>query len=394
MKKQELSYSEVTKSALSGETNVPLITREHFARTEHDPSSWYQQLFETAVDAVLVCDLDGLVVQANRRTEVLLGCPRHAMIGCHYLELFSPMTAPFLVQQLMPTLLSDDPVSVEAEMVRSDNTCIPVEVRATLVGDSCELTQQMQIVVRDIAQKKQADRQRADFLEMLAHDIRSPLSVVVGYADLLVSTAQRQPDCEDVDMLLSLRSGAFSLANLVLNYLDVAKIEARPLLLAKTPVAVNEVLCRVGRQYEQEAQRLLVDLKMALCESLAPVVGDRLAIERIITNLLHNALKFTPAKGRVTLSSMMSQDGHVVVSVTDTGPGLSTDEIAVVFEKYRTARKDRKKEGSGLGLFIVKALAEGHGGRVEVDSTLGVGTCISVILPALANCKSDRTEKW
>jgi len=323
---------------------------------------------------------------------LLLSCPRHAMIGRHYLEFFSPITAPFLTRQLVPALLSDDPVSVEAEIVQRDDTRVPVDVRATLVGGNCEHAQRMQLVVRDIAQKKRADRQRADFLEMLAHDIRSPLSVVVGYADLLVSTMQGQTSCDEMDMLLSLRSGAFSLANLVMNYLDVAKIEARPLLLAKTPVAVNEVLCRVGRQYEREAQRLLVNLDVALHDDLPLVVGDRLAIERIITNLLHNALKFTPAKGRITLSSLLSPDGNVTISVADTGPGMTAEEVAVVFEKYRTAKRDRKKEGSGLGLFIVKALVEGHGGRIEVESTPGVGTRLSVVLPAVTHCESSKSE--
>jgi len=369
-------------------------TYESYPLGVQELTSFYQQLFETAVDAILVCDLDGVVLQVNRRAELLFGHPRQTIIKGHYLDFFSPITIPLLARQLVPALLSGDLRNVDAEIVRGDNTRIPVEVRATLVGGNCEQEQRMQIFVRDIAQKKMADRQRADFLEMLAHDIRSPLSVVVGYADLLLSAAQDRASHEEIDMLLSLRSGAFSLANLVMNYLDVAKIEARPLLLAKAPVSVNEVLCQVGRQYEREAQRLFVSLDVTLHQDLPPLIGDRLAIERVITNLLHNALKFTSANGRITLSSLLSPDGNVTISVADTGPGMTAEEIMVVFEKYRTAKKDRKKEGSGLGLFIVKALVEGLGGRIEVESTPGVGTCISVILPVVANCESGKAENF
>jgi two-component system OmpR family sensor kinase len=81
----------------------------------------------------------------------------------------------------------------------------------------------------------------------------------------------------------------------------------------------------------------------------------------------------------------LRREREVVVAVTDTGPGMTTEDIAVVFEKYRTAKKDRKREGSGLGLFIVKALVEAHEGRIEVESTPGAGTCMSVVLPTLTN---------
>ncbi len=382
MKKQELSHPEMIESAIVGEGRVPLTSCELLFGGEQEPLGFYQQLFETAVDAIWICDRNGAIIHANHRAEVLLGRPRQTILGRRYTEFFSPITAPFLAQQLMPVLLTGEPVSVEAEMLRSDETQIPVEVRATLVDGNGEEAQRIQIVIRDFTQKKTADRQRADFLEMLAHDIRSPLSVVVGYADLLLNIAQNKASSEDVDMLLSLRSGAFSLANLVMNYLDVAKIEARPLVLAKTPVVVNDILYRVVRQYEREAQRVLVALDLALCHTLPPVIGDRLAIERIITNLLYNALKFTPAHGNITLSTRMSEDGSVTISVADTGPGMTPEDLAVVFGKYQTAKKNRKKEGSGLGLFIVKALVEGHDGRIQVDSTPGVGTCISVTLPA------------
>jgi signal transduction histidine kinase len=113
------------------------------------------------------------------------------------------------------------------------------------------------------------------------------------------------------------------------------------------------------------------------------VEGDPLALERIFANLIYNALKFTPKEGRVTISSA-SQGGEVAVTVADTGPGMLPEEIPLLFEKYRQANGGQRKEGSGLGLFIVKTLVEAHQGRVEVESKLGAGASFRILLPLKA----------
>jgi len=345
----------------------------------------YRDLFDNAVDAMLVCNVHGVISLFNRRAELLLGCSRHEIVAHSCAEFFSPLTEHVVLQQIQQSVGTDAVLSGEAEIVRKDGTRVPVVVRSSVLPGHAGQLPSIQMVLRDISQEKNVERQRTDFLEMLAHDIRSPLSVVVGYADLLLSEAKLRASREEIDMLLSLRSGAFSLSTLVTNYLDLAKIESRPLILAKRTVALPEVIRRVGRQYRREAQRLHIALDFSLPDDLPPVSGDALALERVVTNLLHNALKFTPERGKVAVSAFVRQEDEVVIVVADTGPGMTIEETAIVFEKYRTAKKDRKREGSGLGLFIVKALVEAHGGRVEVESTPSVGTRMSVVLPAITN---------
>ena len=347
-------------------------------------------IFDNAVTAMLLCDVNGVVAYVNRRAEFLLDSSRHELVARSCGELFSPVMELLVQSRLQQSVVTQAPVSWEAEIVRKDGTRVAVEVHAGVIPGTIGQPTTIQVVLWDISQKKNVERQRADFLEMLAHDIRSPLSVVIGYADLLLSTAKSRASHEETDMLLSLRSGAFSLSTLVMNYLDLAKIEARPVVLAKGPVSLREVLRRVGKQYEREAQRLRVVLDYSLPDELPAVLGNAMALERIVTNLLHNALKFTPANGNVTIRAFVQQQNEIVITVTDTGPGMTAEEIAVVFEKYRTAKRDRKREGSGLGLFIVKTLVEAHGGRVEVQSTLGAGTCMSVVLPAVTHCESEK----
>ena len=364
-----------------------------FFSPDATPTDFYRQLFEHAVEAMLVCNTDGVISHINRRAVSLLGYFPDEIVTHPYTKLFPTLTEPLALQRLQHSVLAATATSWETDVVRRDGTRLPVEVRIGVLPGKVGKFQHVHVVLRDISQKKNVERQRADFLEMLAHDIRSPLSVVLGYADLLLSEAKsRASSYEETDMLLSLCSGAFSLATLVMNYLDLAKIESRPVVVAKGPVALRELLSRVKKQYEREAQRLQVSLEFSLPDELPLVRGDTMALERVVTNLLHNALKFTPEKGKVTIGAFVRHNDEVVLSVTDTGAGMTAEEIAVVFEKYRTAKRDHKREGSGLGLFIVKALVEAHGGRVEVDSTPGVGTCMSVVLPTVTNGEGGKPE--
>jgi PAS domain S-box-containing protein len=368
-------------------------TEPCFFSPDATPTDFYRQLFENAVEAMLVCSMDGVISHVNRQAASLLGYSPDEIITHPYTKLFPSLTEPVALQRLQHSVLTATATSWETDVIRKDGVCIPVEVCIGVLPGKVGQFQHVHVVLRDISQKKNVERQRADFLEMLAHDIRSPLSVVLGYADLLLSEAKsRASSHEETDMLLSLRSGAFSLSTLVMNYLDLAKIESRPVVVAKGPVALHELLSRVRKQYEQEAQRRQVSLEFSLPDELPMVRGDTMALERVVTNLLHNALKFTPKKGKVTIGAFVRHNDEVVLSVTDTGAGMTAEEIAVVFEKYRTAKRDHKREGSGLGLFIVKALVEAHGGRVEVDSTLGVGTCMSVVLPTGTNGEGRKPE--
>jgi two-component system phosphate regulon sensor histidine kinase PhoR len=139
----------------------------------------------------------------------------------------------------------------------------------------------------------------------------------------------------------------------------------------------------VGRQYEGQANRRRLTLDLSLQEDLPPLSADPVALERIFTNLVQNAVKFTPAGGAVTLTSLR-QGTHIVVIVEDSGPGIRAEDAPHVFE--RRHRRDAPSQrpsasGCGLGLFIAKMLVEAHGGRIEVSSQPGRGTAFLVLLP-------------
>ncbi len=246
--------------------------------------------------------------------------------------------------------------------------------------DECEVRTTIEMALY----RHRVERQRTEFLAMLSHDIRNPLAVILSYSDILGDDLTHANLASAADILQRLRSTTLSVHRLVTNYLDVCRIEAgaTPALLRHgEPFAMNELLLRLTDQYQTEAARRHITLATALAPELPAVAGERISCERIFTNLLYNALKFTPAGGHVVLGSEW-RGGDVAVSVRDTGPGIAGEQLPHLFEKFQPVSSSRHEGGTGLGLFIVRTLTEAQRGRVEVASTVGEGSTFTVLLPA------------
>jgi len=231
------------------------------------------------------------------------------------------------------------------------------------------------------ARTQELERERADFLAMLTHDIKNPLGVILGCTEILIEEASERASTDELNFLERLQSNAMLVHSLVSNYLDYSRSEAGHLTLNKRLLDLNSLLLRVGQRYEAEARRRGLTLNLQLSHDLPSLEGDSLALERVFTNLLHNALKFTPEHGLVTVSTMRAAGG-ITIAIADTGCGIADEEIPLLFQRYRRIAATRHREGTGLGLFIVKALVEAHRGKIEVTSTIGKGSCFSVFLPA------------
>jgi signal transduction histidine kinase len=218
---------------------------------------------------------------------------------------------------------------------------------------------------------------------MLTHDIKNPLTALIGYTDYLLATTAKGDFTKHAEVLPWMKSNAFTILSLANNYLDLSRIEDKQLTLNKKLVDLHDLLSQIAEQYTGEARRREIALEVQLQAQPCWLEGDHLALERIFTNLVHNALKFTPKRGQITISSV-AEHGEIVVMVADTGSGIPPAEIPLLFEKYRRAFGVRRPEGMGLGLFIVKTLVEAHQGRIEVESTPGSGARFRVFLPLKA----------
>jgi PAS domain S-box-containing protein len=268
----------------------------------------------------------------------------------------------------------------ETRLKCKDGSVVWVSTSSHIVFDRQGRPAGFEGVLRDITARKQLEQQRADFMAMVAHDIRNPLTVIAGYTQMALES-EGMPS-EGRDLLSSIEHSTQTLLALVTNYLQHSQIEAGQITLTKQPLLLNALLEELCRQYGKQCARRHINLELRLVPDLPSVNGDPVALERVFTNLVQNALKFTPDGGWITIRS--GQEGpNVVASVADNGPGIAPEEVPNLFVRYGRAVAGRSREEACLGLFIVKALVEAHGGSVQVASTIGVGTRFVVSLPAI-----------
>ncbi len=385
---QRAAIAEAAQKNLENEITV----RKRIEGALREREARLAAIFRAVDEVILTVDLELTIIGVNQAIERVLQYKPDdvlAQAADRFLTTESAATMHVHTEQVLRG--EPLPALFELEGVDKSGKLIPLEVSTSILGES-ERPVGMVCVLRDISLKKKLERQRADFLAMLTHDIKNPVHVILGYAELLLEDIN---DTEQRTLLQRLRSNALTLHSLVTNYLDLSKIESGHLTLAREPLAINSLLRQVVQQYEGEAIRQDITLSLQLQDDLPPLDADPLALERVFANLLNNALKFTPQQGQVTVRSSLRANA-IVATIEDSGPGLPQEEIDALFEKYHQGMQARVSEGAGLGLFIVKAFVEAHGGHIEVASAPGRGSRFSVVVPvsAFLQVRSAGDEEW
>ncbi len=239
--------------------------------------------------------------------------------------------------------------------------------------------QELPHVIQRNQDRRRLVQERNLFRSMLSHDIKNPLHIILNYADMLEDEPQLSADARL--LLQRIKDNAASTLNLVSNFVEVSRIEAGKLVFDRRPLCVASVVCELVERQDALARAKGVALSFqAPAARLPEISADRVYLERAVTNLLSNAIKFTPAGGRVVVN-VSRDDAAVLITVADSGRGIPREELARIFDKYQRVREPVATEGSGLGLFIVKAIVEGHGGEIGVQSTVGEGSTFTIRLP-------------
>lgn len=227
---------------------------------------------------------------------------------------------------------------------------------------------------------EELNRLKRQTVAALAHDIKNPLGLIRGYAELLIERLNKIPETrEDVQFLSQIQTGAQRITTLVGGFLDTAKLEAGYGVI-RTPVELNHLIREVAQQQILALQLKQMRLVLDLDDRLPDIMGDEAQLGRVLWNLVDNAVKFTPAGGKITLASKV-ENNQAVVKVTDTGMGISKKELPLLFSEFRRLKGSSRIEGTGLGLFIVKTIVEANGGKVTAESKERQGTTFSLSFP-------------
>jgi len=236
------------------------------------------------------------------------------------------------------------------------------------------------LTMLDISDVKRLEMVRRDFVANVSHELKTPLTSILGYAETLLDD-EPAPDTRR-RFLQVIRDNARRMQRLVDDLLDLARIESRAWYLDRVPVAIAAAAREAVAVLGDRARERGIDLVVTIPEPLR-VVADPGAIQQILANLLDNAVRHSPRGGSVTVSGRET-DEAVSFAVSDPGPGIPAEHLPRIFERFYRVDPGRSREegGTGLGLAIVRHLVEAHHGRIEVESRPGAGTTVRVTLPA------------
>ena len=231
---------------------------------------------------------------------------------------------------------------------------------------------------RDLQREQEVSRARKEAVEVVSHDLRSPLTAIIFASEMLQDAPVERPAKEST-LIRTMFTSAHSMYQMINNLLDHAKIESGSLVLNRQPVDLRTLVDIVDARFQLVAARKQVGLVNDVSAGALNAVVDEARIEQVLSNLIGNALKFTQAGGQVRISSEV-RDDSIELHVSDTGMGMTQEQAAHTFERYWQA-KETASLGSGLGLAISKAIVDAHHGRISVRSTPGEGSVFSVRLP-------------
>ncbi len=364
-------------------------------------------ILDTATDGIITLDQDGEILSFSAGAEALFGASLKEVINTPFRALLDEKSRRILDDYLdvvknggeMATIYNE---GREVTARVAGNGTIPLFLTIGRLGRRGEPERPGKaafcVVVRDMTQwkkteselraaKERAERssaQKSEFLASISHELRTPLNAILGFSDVM--RQQRFGEMGNEKYLAyanDIHESGEHLLSLINDLLDLSKIEAGKFELDFKAVDLKEIATDCLHLVEEMAARGQVLLRKSIPDDLPKVVADARAVKQILLNLLSNAVKFTPAGGQVVLSMKLTGAGELVVSVSDTGPGMTEEEMEKALKPFeRLSGEGREdKPGTGLGLPLTKALAEANKARFELDSKPGHGVTARVIFP-------------
>jgi PAS domain S-box-containing protein len=339
-----------------------------------------QAILEGIADGVIVFDKEGCSIVANPAISQLIERPAEKIIGYEIKDLMSDRVAG-KDQETLINLLQEK--ESHAPSIRLDWGKKTLSVSVAPVNAADDGVSGTVVVFRDYTREAEVERMKSAFVSMVSHDLRTPLSAITGYTDMLREAVYGPLSEAQLGVMERINSNSGRLLNMVNNLLDQAQIETGKLSLKVNLFNPQDLIAEMEAVMHILAENKGIELVSSIDERLPSTLsGDQQRLHQILVNLVNNAIKFTD-EGSVTVRLYRHDDEHWAMDVTDTGPGIPSDAQAYIFESFRRVNSaaTRQKSGVGLGLSIVKQLTAAMGGDVKLTSMVGQGSTFTVVMP-------------
>jgi PAS domain S-box-containing protein len=383
-----------------------------------DQHFYNRSLLESNIDALMTTDPRGIITDVNKQMEGLTGCTRDELIGAPFKNYF---TEPSRAEAGINQVLNEGKVTNYELTARARNgTLTVVSYNATTFHDRDRVLQGVFAAARDVTELKlfeqrlqeknreleEASRMKSEFLANMSHELRTPLNAIIGFSEVLVDGLLGEMTDQQRGFIGDIFSSGKHLLSLINDILDLSKVEAGKMTLDLEPVQVSALFANSLAIIREKAAARNIQLTMDAPDELGTIRSDARKVKQIVYNLLSNAVKFTSERGEVALKAsrvFRSDVGRLSessigrtfplldsefaeflkITVTDTGMGISPDGLERLYKPFSQIDSglSRKFEGTGLGLAMVKLLADLHCGTVAVESEVGKGSRFTVWLP-------------
>src|SRR5450830_1681081 len=298
-----------------------------------DQQFYTRSLIESNIDAIMTTDPSGIITDVNKQMEALTGCTRDELIG-------APFKNYFTERKRLDQVLQEKNVELES--------------------------------ATDLAEK--ANLAKSDFLSSMSHELRSPLNAILGFGQLMESDSP-PPTPSQKDSIAQILQAGWHLLKLINEILDLAKVESGQVPMSEEPVSLADVMLECQAMIEPQVQQRDIKLTFPQFDMPYYVHADRTRVKQVLINLLSNAIKYNREHGTLEVKCTASTPERIRVSITDTGAGLSPEQLAQLFQPFnRLGQEAGGEEGTGIGLVVAKRLVELMGGVIGVESTVGVGS--------------------
>lgn len=360
-------HHEVLLSVLADYAVIAIQNAQSYQKMERERAK-LQTVVSSVQDGIILLDQEQRILLLNPAARRIFNLSEGDFSGLPILEVISNRDFADLLQAFRSDPLKRYEINLEdGQVFNFQHTAIP-EVGAV-------------ITLEDISHLKMLDRLKSDFIHTISHDLRSPLTAIMGYVELLERVGPLNE--QQKAFIKNVQNSAQNITSLVNDLLDLGRIESGFDNL-REPVALENILQSILEGLHPRIIEKTLTLSLDVAADLPVVLGNPIRLRQLVDNLLNNAVKYTPDGGAVK-ASLRHEGKQVILEVSDSGLGIPAADLPHIFEKfYRAANAPKGTPGTGLGLAIVKSIVEAHHGRIWLDSTVGKGSTFVVVLPALA----------
>ena len=372
-------------------------------------------ILDNTTSVIYMKDTDGRYILINRQYELLFGVTNEAIQGKTDFDIFPAEAAEAFRKNDLLALKENRPIELEEKAPHRDGIHEYISIKFPLhdasgkvnaiCGISTDITERKkaEAILKDYSKRLEgtvatrtrelkaakeeaeyANRAKTEFLANMSHDLRTPLNVIVGFAEMMETrTFGPLGDPHYEEYVIDIRDSGSLLINLIDDILDISKVEAGKYELYEETLDITSLIQSSVKMISTLAEARKLHLVTNIEPNIPMLRGDEKVITQILNNLLSNAIKFTPADGEITASAKTDEDGSINVLIADTGKGMSRHGITKALKPFEQTdgAHSKRHEGTGLGLYLCQKFIKLHGGDIKLQSKVGKGTTVTVRFP-------------